>query len=72
MQRKVMIGKVMIGIILLIWSLFVFVIGMAIGTRQAYNHEVAGPDKIYENFKIRDVEVHLEDGKTFYLTERKE
>ena len=45
---------------------------MAIGTRQAYNHEIPGPDKIYENFKIRDVEVHLEDGKTFYLTERKE
>ena len=67
MQRKVMIG-----IILLIWSLFVFVIGMAVGTRQAYNHEIPGPDKIYENFKIRDAEVHLEDGKTFYLTERKE
>lgn len=67
MQRKVMIG-----IILLIWSLFVFIIGMAVGTRQAYNHEIPGPDKIYENFKIRDVEVHLEDGKTFYLTERKE
>lgn len=67
MNRKVIIYIV---IDLLIWTSFVFLIGIALGTRQAYNHEISDSDKNYETFKIKDVEIHLEDGKTFYLTEK--
>ena len=66
MQRKVIIV-----IDLVIWSLFVFTIGMAVGTRQEiYKHKISDSDKNNETFKIKDVEIHLEDGKTFYLTEK--
>lgn len=68
MKRKVVIYIV---IDLLIWTSFVFLIGMAVGTRkEVYNHIISDSDKNYENFKIKDVEIHLEDGKTIYLTEK--